>query len=388
MERPGLLAMNISSIQKQFRQRLIYTGCLASMLLSACTASIHTPYNSRASALIAQSTSSLQTHSAGALFDYEKQRIDFDNHDAPYKKHTKRKGPVPLFTASAGSGYQLKYIQFPALRDNGQKDKLIRIRYYKYNRKNQDRGKNKTPLIIIVPIYGSYVYPSEVMTKQLLGLQPRANVALLEYHQNLLDFESLATAQTEADVLNIFTKRIRDRIVAGVIDVRQVIDWAEQQTEIDPGRIALVTFSMSALVGTLAAFHEPRLTAGVIVMGAAQPYDVLSVCQGRPGIARATVQERFGWTQEQYREHMFRIFRPLDPVIYAGMANPARILMIDAELDDCMPKQSRDALWESLGRPERISYRYSHKKAFLPMTPLGFNVMRHKIHDFMEKVLQ
>ena len=122
-------------------------------------------------------------------------------------------------------------------------------------------------------------------------------------------------------------------------------------------------------------------------MGAAKFHDVFTVCYGRLGLARQSVQQLLGWTDQQYREQILESLGILDPAIYPGMANPSEVLMIDAHYDDCMPQSSRDALWESLGKPERISYRYAHKSSFLAMTPLGFNVMRRRIYDFVQQSL-
>ena len=63
------------------------------------------------------------------------------------------------------------------------------------------------------------------------------------------------------------------------------------------------------------------------------------------------------------------------------------ILMFDAQRDECMPQHARDDFWETLGRPERISFHYGHKKSFLAMTPLGFNYMRRQIYRFLEATL-
>jgi hypothetical protein len=62
--------------------------------------------------------------------------------------------------------------------------------------------------------------------------------------------------------------------------------------------------------------------------------------------------------------------------------------MFDADKDDCMPAESRDGLWEALGRPERYSLKYKHEKSFLAMTPLGFFWMREKVYDFLADKLR
>lgn len=329
--------------------------------LTACTSNIHIPFAGQAPVPVDVE----ERNASSTLFAYPKQEIIVSNHDLRSDHH----------------GYRLKRIQIPAQNDHGPASNRISFRYYKHEK------QDPRPLVIVLPIYGSYTYPSEKITAGLLKMDSPVNIALLEYDAHLFDFEGLAAAQTEADAIRILGDT-RDDIVAGVVDVRRVIDWAEQQSNIDADRIAVVSFSMSANIGALLAQHEPRLRAGIIVMGAAQFHEILLVCPGRPGQAREAVMQRFGWSEQQYRQQLLDSLGTVDPEAYPGMADPSRLLVIDAYYDECMPQATRDALWESLGQPERISYRYSHKRSFFAMTPLGFNVMRRRIYEFVQSKLE
>lgn len=335
---------------------------LAVLLLTGCVANVHTPYDPSAE------RSGVAEPAAGrpadAMFDYRQDDIIVDNHDL----------------SSDNRNYQLKRIRFPAPQDNRQTGNVISMLYYKH------QSPQPKPLIIVIPIYGSYTYPSEKITNGLLKLDSPVNVALLEYTEYLLDMEGLAAAQSEAEVVAGIDK-LRLGLVAGVVDVRRVIDWAEQQQDIDAERIGVASFSMSALVGSLLAEFEPRLAAGVIVMGAANFHDVMAVCAGRPGQAREAIMQRFGWSEQQYRQQVHDAMGAIDPARYPGRADPSKLLMIDAYYDECMPQHARDALWEALGKPERITYKYKHKRSFLAMTPVGFNVMRRRIYEFFEATL-
>jgi hypothetical protein len=336
---------------------------LAVLMLTGCVASIHTPYDPGAEN--PAETASLDLHPVAAMFDYPRDGIVVDNHDLPFDKHD----------------YQLKRIQLPAPQDNGQAGNVIRMLYYRHN------SPQRKPLVIVVPIYGSYTYPSEKITNGLVKMDFPVNVALMEYAEHLLDMETLAAAQTELAVV-AGLDNLEQRLAAGVMDVRRVIDWAEQQEDIDGERIGLATFSMSALVGSLLAQHEPRLAAGVIVMGAANFHDVMAVCGGRAGQAREAIMQRLGWSEQQYRQQLLDSMGSINPARFSDLADPSKLLLIDAQHDDCMPQHSRDALWEALGRPERISYQYGHKQSFLAMSPLGFNVMRRRIYEFFATKLE
>ena len=332
---------------------------LCALLLTACVSNVHTPYMSEEAASVPVDPAA--GNASSTPFDYSKQEVVFTNHDLPYNDRD----------------YLLKRIQIPAQRDEGPTSRQISFRYLSHV------GPEPKPLVIVVPIYGSYTYPSDKITAGLQKLDLQVNIAVLEYSGRLFDFEGLAAAQSDADAISVLSG-MRDGTRAAVVDVRRIIDWAEQQSEIDADKIAAVSFSMSALIGSMLAQHEPRLRASVLVMGAAQYDEILMVCEGRAGMAREAVMQNLGWSREQYKEQLRNELGVVDPARYPGMADPSQILMIDALYDKCMPRQSRDALWEVLGGPERISYRYTHKRSFLAMTPLGFNVMRRRIYDFVQ----
>jgi hypothetical protein len=77
----------------------------------------------------------------------------------------------------------------------------------------------------------------------------------------------------------------------------------------------------------------------------------------------------------------------IDPARLGSQVDPARVLVLDAHDDDCIPQSARDALWQALGRPERISLRASHAGSFLAMTFLGGNHIRKSITRFLARTL-
>jgi hypothetical protein len=82
------------------------------------------------------------------------------------------------------------------------------------------------------------------------------------------------------------------------------------------------------------------------------------------------------------------IFAPLDPASHPGKVDPQEVLIVEAARDECIPESAREALWGSMGRPERIRLPHRHKRAFLAMTPLGFNWLRHRIGSFLLRTLE
>ena len=175
-----------------------------------------------------------------------------------------------------------------------------------------------------------------------------------------------------------------ERYRTTVIDMRNLLDWAGTQSDIDSSRIAMVGFSMSALVTATLMGNDPRVSTAVMMMGAAELANVFAECSNRAGEVRAHVMNEFGWSLDRYRAFFEELFGPADPARYAGRYDPEDILLIDAAFDDCMPRSSREALWEATGQPERITLLARHRSGFYTLTPLGLNLVRRKIYAFLD----
>jgi dienelactone hydrolase len=196
--------------------------------------------------------------------------------------------------------------------------------------------------------------------------------------------DAVGKTSTEAEFFLLLDQMI-GRFVSTVIDIRRMVDWAETQTDVDPQRIALIGFSMGALVASVAMAKEPRLAAGVLVMGGADPHDILAACGHEIARGREHVLESLDWSPDKYRNELAKALARINPARFAGMVDPRRLLIIEAAADTCMPRTSRERLWQAMGRPERIAYLYDHRIAFLAMTFLGGNDLQQQIYRFLDR---
>jgi dienelactone hydrolase len=121
-------------------------------------------------------------------------------------------------------------------------------------------------------------YPSNTMVDGLRAHSAGA-VSVLQIlgQRPLFDLQEVAAAGDEAEFFRRL-RQMKDRFVDTVIDIRRVVDWAQSQPDIDPQRIALIGFSISALVASVTIAHEPRLAAVVLVMGGADLHEILATC--------------------------------------------------------------------------------------------------------------
>jgi hypothetical protein len=80
--------------------------------------------------------------------------------------------------------------------------------------------------------------------------------------------------------------------------------------------------------------------------------------------------------------------RPVDPAYLGSRLSPDRILLFEAERDDCVPASARETLWRATGEPTRVTVGSTHAGSFLGMTFLGGNHIRHRIREFLTQTLR
>ena len=296
---------------------------------------------------------------------------------------TYEKTDVPFTNQPEGNGatsmYELRLLEIPSVGDNSQKNNLVTARYFRSTQ------PGPRPLVIVLPIWGSYTYPPRKLSA---SIQRRSNGAVHVLHvqgdTHLADWTGIIEASDEAEFLDLWREAV-DRQRVTIIDTRRLIDWAEQQAEIDADKVALIGFSLGAFVAGTIATQEPRLAATVTVMGGSHLHSVIATCDGKRATrVQATAAERFGWNPEELEARLEPIMRLLDPARYPNRTDPKSVLIIEANRDKCVPEKSREDLWLALGKPERISMNYDHAPAFYSMTPLGFSWMRRRIWEFLE----
>jgi hypothetical protein len=272
-------------------------------------------------------------------------------------------------------------LSFVSRGHNGHPENLVEGQYFRA------RGEGRKPLVVVMPIWGTSDYPPRKIS---YGYARRAgkdaHVIWVQGTAPLFPWEDLSSAATEEEFVEM-AKDSAERYRSAVVDMRRLIDWATTQPEIDPSRIAFVGFSMSALVTTTLMGNEPRISAAVIMMGAANFADVFTTCGDKAGQVRAHVLRTFGWSIQRYHDFFAGLFDPADPSRFRGHYDPHRILMIDAMFDDCMPESARAQLWELTGHPHRITMLYRHRSSFFSLTPLGVNFSRRQIYRFLDDSL-
>lgn len=277
--------------------------------------------------------------------------------------------------------YDVVRISFESSGRNGQAGNQVEAVYFR----SKSPGPKK--LVVVLPIWGTSTYPPNKISRGYAKRSKgKANVIWVQGDDGLFQWDRLSSAATEERFM-AESRESAERFRAAVVDMRRLVDWAEQADEIDGSRIAFVGFSMSALVTATLLGNEPRIKAAVLMLGGAQFADIFAYCGDKAGEVRRHAMTSFGWSLERYRDFFAQLFAPADPVRFRGRYDPSKLLMIDAKRDECIPPEAKNTLWQVTGRPERITLFYGHRHAFYSLTPLGFNITRRKIFRFLDRVL-
>jgi pimeloyl-ACP methyl ester carboxylesterase len=290
--------------------------------------------------------------------------------------------PIELTFESAEADYTAYRFSTPSDGYNRQPDGLVTGRYF------EAAVDGPRPLVIVLPIWATSNLPQRATLNHLLEHEEELlfDVLALDGANALVDWEGLWNAESQAAFLDtlgafveVFTVTVRD--------IRRLIDWGASRPQVDAGRIALVGFSASAVVGAMVVATEPRLAAAVLVFGGGRPHEIMASCPRRTGRARSRILAITGWSEEEYAERLEPVLADIDPVRWASSVEPSKVLFIDTADDECMPPPSREDLWEALGRPERITLPFNHIHAFLTMSPVYRNWTTRKVVEFVEESL-
>lgn len=174
----------------------------------------------------------------------------------------------------------------------------------------------------------------------------------------------------------------RDLLRARVIDTRRLLEWLLAQPAIDGGRVGLVGFSHGAIVGGLVVAVEPRIKGGVLVLGGGDLSGIISSSsESSLRRLREGVMADEDLSSEEFYETAAAILKDVDPLTYAPLVAPGRILMLNARFDRVIRRPYVEALWRAYGRPELIWLPTGHYTAAL-FSPYA----RHKVLTHFRQV--
>lgn len=166
---------------------------------------------------------------------------------------------------------------------------------------------------------------------------------------------------------------MRDTMRQAALDVRKLVDWLQEQPQIAQDRIGVVGISLGAIIGALVLGVEPRLKAGVLVLGGANLAHVLWRSPLTMNV-RGELRSR-GIGYEQLRREM----EPVEPLTFLRGQHGERVLMINGRYDLVIPREDALALRNGLGEGPILWLNTGHYGPALVRSAL-FDIVGRFLH--------
>jgi hypothetical protein len=225
--------------------------------------------------------------------------------------------------------------------DSADSGRAIEFEYYDVD----DAGR--TPVIVLLPIFNGQLIITRYFAKYFANQGWRAVVVTREYNP--------------LDELN----RLPDVISGAIADYRRVLDWVEEQPNLDPSRIGLFGVSFGAIDAVMLMALDDRVDALVAAMAGGDFPNLLDSTNYRP-VARtfARLLDDSGESRGEMLAALEQAI-PMDPLALAPYVDAERVLMIITRSDAIVPFATQQALRESMGAPETLYLPTGHRPSVL-----------------------
>jgi cephalosporin-C deacetylase-like acetyl esterase len=150
-----------------------------------------------------------------------------------------------------------------------------------------------------------------------------------------------------------------------VIDLFQVIDWAESRAEINAAKIAAIGISFGGINSAIAMGIDKRLKAGVlIVTGGNGPKIGWETRTSDYNKGRKQTEAEYRNTLNSYMHYLAEVEKKgfervtpprktflCDPLTFAHRLRKRPVLMINARWDQAIPREATLDFWKAAGEP-------------------------------------
>jgi dienelactone hydrolase len=252
-----------------------------------------------------------------------------------------------------GLGFSVERLSLPSSAASAG---VVDFEYY-----NVD-GSERTPVVVLLPIFNGQLIVTRYFARYFA-------------HQGW----AAVVVDRERDLLEEID-RPEQAIRANLVDYQRVLDWVEQQPDLDSGRVGLFGISFGAMDAVMLAALDRRVDALVAAMaGGDLAYLLMNTNYRR--VARTVDEwlETSGLTREELRRSIDeRIVT--DPLALAPYVDAERVLMIMTRSDAIVPFEAQQALRASLGAPETLYLPTGHRTSIV-----FFPRLRSRAYEFFAR---
>jgi predicted esterase len=248
--------------------------------------------------------------------------------------------------------------------------------------------KNTAPLVIMIHGWGDHsVIPLKWMVAGLIKKGIACFVLYLPFHANSL------TPEMKRRLFHLSQDEWFTGYQTAVTDVMRILDWAEQNKQINLKQISLISLSLGAIVGSIAMGIDTRIKAGVFIVHGGNTGKIMQTNSvSRFGKKYRLSPDLYREKQKNYAEYLLEIGLKgfdnvppkernylIDPLTYAPMLKGRPVLMIDAGWDEIFPQDSSADFQKACGNCERVVLPASHASIWI-----WYPVIVRRINKFLE----
>jgi dienelactone hydrolase len=247
-------------------------------------------------------------------------------------------GIVAATEARDRARFVVRHLAVPSVADPGTS---IEFEYYDVE------GDARTPVVVLLPIFsGAPAIPR--FFARYFANQGWAAVVVLRTRD---PFAVLVAAD--------------DTVESNLRDYGRVLDWVDQEPEIDSSRVGLFGVSLGAMDAVMLAAVDHRVDALVVAMaGGDLPYIMLNTRYRRVVRTVHDIADVSGTSREALSARLDAEIQ-IDPLELARYVDAERVLMIMTRTDAIIPFEAQERLRESLGSPEALRLVTGHRPSVL-----------------------
>jgi dienelactone hydrolase len=238
-----------------------------------------------------------------------------------------------------------------------------------YGEYYQPRRGSNWPLAILVHGWGDRsVLPCKLLAKDLAKKGVASFILYLVFHPRRMPYV------VRERLPNLTPEEWFEGYQTSVIDIRQTIDWAGKNKDINKNKIAVIGISLGGIISAISMGVDERIGAGVILVAGGN-------YEGRAWLKKTQPshsESEYSQYQKRYTQYLHEVAQkgvdkvtPLkksyltDPMTFATYLRERPLLMLNAMWDERIPKQSTTDLWEACGKPEIKWYPATHSYIWL-----------------------
>ena len=249
--------------------------------------------------------------------------------------------------------FVVRQMSLPSAVDSSQS---IDFEYYDVD------GNERTPVVVLLPVFNDQLAIPRFFARYFAN-QGWAAVVALRGREPLDTF--IAPAET---------------VQGNLQDYRRVLDWVENEPELDASRIGVFGVSLGAMDAVMLTALDGRVNSLVIAMAGGDLSYLLANTNYRRVVRTIDDLAASSGTSREALGAKLDAEIALDPLVLAPYVDAERVLMIITRTDAIIPFEAQQQLRTGMGSPETMYLMTGHRTSVV-----YFLKLRSAAFEFFER---